>query len=370
MKRLWNPIVQCSAKNRRRISWSSADHRFGEDLQVVRVNTAQNWVVPKELGKKAISVAVLALVAVVFSTGCAGAFVNPFQLIGTEFLTLLIPALFLALLSGHWMRSKMYGPEPKPEELEVNLDWIQTAYLAGGTDRILTATIARLVGSGLARVSLDGKQLEAVLEMPQPMDLTAVERTVLRWLPLRRDDQEGRKQLHRHIETQLEVPETLAESGYFCSKGRQFLAAVVATLPVVLVLLFLALPRLSYGMIGHKPVGYLVGVIVASGMIALLLAIVTAKRLTRRGSAVLKRLQHQHQESPSMTDPALIGMSVALFGTAALANSALPDMVTLKDWYPRQTTVSNGGCGTGCGSGGGGCGGGGCGGGGCGGCGG
>jgi hypothetical protein len=152
-------------------------------------------------------------------------------------------------------------------------------------------------------------------------------------------------------------------------------AGCLAFIPILLVLVFFAVPRLVMGLANGKPVQYLVIASIAGGFVGLILAFAGFKRLTRRGEHVLAKLKEQHRrlESGATWDGTRdVALAVALFGTAALAGSSIAYM---QDWYPRQTAAASGGCGTsgcgtgGCGDGAGGCNGG-CGGGGCGGCGG
>ena len=93
--------------------WPPADQRFGEDLEVARVNRNEYWLVRKpRLPRPTLAVAAL-LVAVVFAFGCAG---NPFDTKGTDFLPILFVAWGMAYVLGLIVRRMYKGGEPNPDE--------------------------------------------------------------------------------------------------------------------------------------------------------------------------------------------------------------------------------------------------------------
>src|SRR5439155_24231637 len=106
----------------------------------------------------------------------------PFELKNNQFLVTLGLAIVAAICVGRVMRSVLRTPNSRPEDDEVELDWEQTAYLAGGAGRLTTAAIARLFGRGLVAVAADGKTLER--GGPIPDDASAVEKAVLHALPV------------------------------------------------------------------------------------------------------------------------------------------------------------------------------------------
>src|SRR5262249_3687740 len=159
--------------------WPASAERFGDDTKHRVVNTSRNWVIPKLPIKRAAQlVAVFALVAL-FMPGCEGGF-SPFTLKNHDFLLVLGLALVAAICVGRVLRSLLRTPSARPEDEGTELDWEQTAYLAGGAGRLTTATIARVVGRGLAQVNAEQR---LVSTGPVPDETSAVERAVLGSMP-------------------------------------------------------------------------------------------------------------------------------------------------------------------------------------------
>lgn len=344
--------------------WPPAATRFGDDLTHRVVNTARNWVIPKSPVKHVLR-ATAALVALgVFVPGCEGGRWNPFNLVGTEFLGFLIPMMIAAACVGRVMRSSMLKPAPDPSDDQLNLTWEQTAFLAGGYPRLTTAAIARLVERGVLRI--EGDKLEVGGPTPEEA-FTPVEEAVMLSAPISKTNL---KPVQNAVEARFsETAAQMESEGFILSSGRQTSIGSAALMPMALVILGLAVPRLAMGVVNNKPVGFLIFAMFAGGILGSVFVLAGSLRLSSRGQNLLAAHQSRHAglKTGAATDAAL---AVALFGTAALAGSAVAD---LQNWYPRRTDASSGGCGSGCGTSGGGCngggGGGGCGGG-CGGCGG
>jgi uncharacterized protein (TIGR04222 family) len=347
--------------------WPDADTRFGSDLRHVAVNTAQNWVIPKAWVRQ---VAAGAGIAVVLAAGLGCGGLNPFDLKGTEFLAFLLPMLAATAAVGLLIRNTMSGPKLEPDEPLPDLNWTQTALLAGKGGRVLDAAIARLTADGVVRVSAD----ETRLEKHGPAgDLTPIERVVYNLLPLSKADPKALKKVREEVEARAAKDEAkLQADGLVMDAGRAKTVGRLAALPYALVLVGLGGARLVMGFLHDKSVGYLVATLVIGTVVGLVL-FARRLRVTHKGQAVLKQWQTRRADLKSASavqvghDPAL---AVALFGTAALAGT---EYAALQRWYPRPTS-GDGGCGSGCGTTSSGCGGGGGdgggGGGGCGGCGG
>lgn len=340
--------------------WPPVDVRFGDDLHFVRVNTVRNWVVPKAAVRRAALVASIGFV-VACTTGCNAA-VNPFNLTATDFEWFLVPLLVAAFMLGSALSDRLRGPGEQPGDDEPELNWEAAAYLAGRQHRLLTAAIARLVATGAARVSPDGKYLEVMPDAPVPTGLSAVEAEVMRWLPLGHDPA-ALTEVAEHVKDRFadRVAE-LRRSGYLLSKGRTFACGIVAVLPVVAVAILLGGTRLADGLQTDKPVGVLINTLLITAVVAFFVFLDSMDCLSRRGVYALNRLLARGNAAlTSESTPEAVGASVGLFGTAALAGCALVDLAAVAAWYPGPTGggsgTSSGGCG-GCGCGGcGGCGG-------------
>lgn len=366
--------------------WPATHIRFSRDAEGVRVVTNQNWIIPKKpVLKSAITLA--AAIALAVSIGCAGG-LNPFDLQGAQYLLFLIPTMIAAIIIGNIYWKIACGPGPDPSAEPFKLTWEQTAYLAGQKNRLATAAIARLVEREILAIDgNDGDQLIRKSGSPEPD--SAVEKAVVKSMPLDRTDRGALARLADSVEGAFaEEIHSMEEAGLLMSPSRMKTIAYLGTLPLVLVIVGLGIPRLIMGIQNGKPVTYLVVTLVISSILAFIMTFARLPR-TRRGTAALKQLQTANvklktgstwsqAQSSGIPAGATGAMAVALFGTAVLAGSPLD---RLKTWYPRQTSDGSGsGCSTGCsntgggdggggggdggGSGCGGCGGGGCGGGG------
>ena len=340
--------------------WPAAEVRFGDDLKHRMVNTARNWVIPKQPVKRVVQIAAAFLVMAILVPGCDGG-PNPFNLVGTDFLFFLIPMMIAAVCVGRVIRSTMRRPDPYPGDDTLEWDWERTAFLAGGSARLTTAAIARLVKSGAIRVESDN------LVRGQPEGaLTTVENAVLNCAPIAKSNL---KPVVAAVEASYATTAAkMEEDGFLVPKARQVGLGCASLIPLVLVIAFLAIPRLFMGMGNGKPVEYLIATMIFGGIAGAIAVFVGQARLTRRGQnlLVVQKARNSKLQTGAAGD---IAMGVALFGTAALVGS---EIAFLQTWYPRTTNTDSGcgsGCGTSSGDGGGGGGDGG-GGGGCGGCGG
>jgi len=341
--------------------WPAATSRFGDDMKHRAVNTARNWVIPKAPVKRIAQLVALFVLIALFVPGCNGG-LNPFDLNNRDFLITLSLSLVAAICVGRIIRSMLRTPDPLPEDDEIELNWEQTAYLAGGAGRLMTAAIARLVGRGLASVRDDGKTL-AHSGAPAE-DVSAVERAVLRFLPVT-NEVTALKPMQDAVEAAYAQEAARMEmDGWTLTAAEKARVVLGSLAPLAVVLLCLALPRLITGLEANKPAGYLVGIAVGGGVVGLAVVLAGSLRLSKRGSALLDQQKQRHEVLRAGTKwehSGDAGMAVALFGTAVLAGTVIAPLQT---WYPRQTSdASSGGCSTGCGSGCGGDGGGGCGGG-------
>ncbi len=349
--------------------WPPAEQRFDEDLKHRVVNTTRNWIIPKAPIKKILGVTAATLTVAALIPGCNGN-LNPFDLVGADFLAFLIPTMIAAICLARVIRSQLKGPDLQAGDDAVSLNWEQTAYLSGGYPRLITAAIARLVESGTAGLSDDKEQLIPKVSLPDS-SFSEVERVVFSALPVGRTP-DHMKRLQTAVSAVFgEQITSLEEQGFLLSSSRKAVIAFASMMPIALVILFLALPRLFMGIANNKPSEFLMVTTLFGGLIGLLLSVVGSWRLTRRGENLLVWLKSRHAGLKIGSGAEVAGssgMSVALFGIAGLTVLGLSD---LHDWFPRKSYQS--GCGSGCGAGGcggGGDGGGGCGGGGCGGCGG
>jgi uncharacterized protein (TIGR04222 family) len=349
--------------------WPGVDERFAPDRHE-RVDRAANWVVPKRAMRRGAATASLVVASLVFATGCGN--LDPFELNGAWYLAFLVPTMVAAFVLGIVLRNRLKKPHPEPGDEAPDPTWEQAAYLVGGAGRVFSAALARLTRDGYVEVDAD-----RVVATGRGVDgLCPSELAVLGSTPLRKTDKVGLKAARERVEAAAgDTAEGLRAAGLLLTPEQARTAAYASAMPPVLVWLVFGLPRLGLGIVNDRPVWYLIVVLVAFGIAAVLLAVIRPTRSRKGDDALAKVRTRQALLKYANTREAGsdLPLAVALFGTAALAGSELAE---LQSWYPKQTenAATGGGCGSGCGpgcGGGGGCGGG-CGGGGsgCGGCGG
>ncbi|HEY9906812.1 MAG TPA: TIGR04222 domain-containing membrane protein, partial [Thermosynechococcaceae cyanobacterium] len=162
--------------------WPLPSDRFGRDLNFIRVNTQQNWVLSKPTLNVSRNVPSLRLVlpallfcSLVMSLGGCQGLPDPMDFSGTEFLTLYIVLSAVILPVAHWLRNYLRQPDSDPRRPFLKLNDYETAYLAGGARRAVGTAIASLVQRRSVKVLPSG-----VLSLEQPVNLSwhSVEQTV------------------------------------------------------------------------------------------------------------------------------------------------------------------------------------------------
>lgn len=328
--------------------WPCAEQRFGIDTRHRAVNTARNWVIPKAPVKRAAGLTAAAVLVAALAPGCKGDG-GPFALNNNDFLLVVFVCLVCATIAGRILRRANRSPDAQPGDDALQLNWEQTAFLAGGADRLTTAVLARLTGRGLARVNDSGTAVHPT--GPEPSDLTPVERAAFQALPVS-NIPGGMRALRAAVAAAYSDEAARFEAdGFTLSTARQMGIGCGALIPLLLVVLLLSVPRLVSGVANGHPVGFLVALSFVGLLFGtIVIAAGVPLRLTTRGMRMLENQKARHGAlRAGFTDHRDAGMAVALFGTAALAGTSL---VALQMWYPRQTSeASSSGCSTGSGSG-------------------
>lgn len=359
--------------------WPSVEQRFGRDLNFVRVNTQQHWIVPK-----------FSRGQVVAGTAGAGLMIplaqlaaNPLDWRGPQFLALFFSLLVLSIVAAIFaQRWLLRSDEPFDfrEDSQDDFGPIDAAYLEGGEHRALSCAMVDLAQADA--ITLDGSN---VSKGPDPQNykpkhrvstlmLDSVNRALGQrsWTVLARDANPGL----------LATQQDLEAKGLLASSFQRT-AAGAFTLSLVGAVLILGAAKIWVGIERNRPVGILVVGEILAG-VALLVLLSTIPKLTQKGKRLLAKLKERMKSTSSnpnaikeinATDTAggdTLLWSTALLGTGALAMTDFAEY----DGYLRNHTApvssntsNSGGCGAACGGDGGGGGGGGCGGG-CGGCGG
>lgn len=244
------------------------------------------------------------------------------------------------------------------------LDLYETAYLSGGTDRVVQVAITQLAAQDCVELKTTGT---IVLKNELPNPTHAMERVVARaiaktgnFASIKQNVESSMQPLRdRLIQANLLIPPDQS------NKIQSYPALLMGTS------LGLGLIRLMVGISYQRPVGFLITLCIIVAIITAVFATVQPQRTTASGDRVLQQLRQGVNSTLSdLPIPELV-MSVALVGTAGLVNTAYAD---LHRYFVPLTvgTTSSGGssytsgsgcssgssCGSSCGGGcGGGCGG-------------
>jgi len=314
---------------------------------------------------------------------------NPFDISGPDFLRLYAVLLAVLVVVAGVVRHSLRTPTADPGRLQ--LDPYQTAFLGGGYQAAAEAAIVSLTARGV--LNLDpGWRLQTVTE--QPMLQHPVEQAIFAAAAASSPGSAGASHSGsqtRHqgvpgatVETLeaaarpalAEVERELRRMGLVMGPAQISNVRAVPTL-IVLAAAVLGGVRLARGLILGRPVGYLIGLLIVTVILALFF-IWRPNPRTRRGQHALQRLRQTNaalRTSAVAAAATLAGadlaLAVGLWGPGVLSGSPLGSLrAALR---PAGTNGSDGGWGSGsssCGSSGGSSCGGGCGGGGGGGCGG
>ena len=275
---------------------------------------------------------------------------GPFDLTGGPFLALYSVVLVLAGLASLLIPRMMRG-QGRPGQADGQDD---LAFLAGDVTRLAEAAVARLLESG-ALVQQGRSQFMTVVS---DAGKTPVERAILGMAR-----PAGWGAILRAVAAEaMPIERRLVAKGLLLDSATQVRLRLTATLPLLLALGFGAI-KLLVGVSRGKPVGYLVALLLITAVLGAM-RFAKLDRRTREGQQMLAQervISERLRRAPQRSE---MGRSVALFGTAVLAGSALSNFDAMR----RNTSGSDGS--SGCSGSAGGDGGGGCGGGGCGGCGG
>ncbi|MEQ8995121.1 MAG: TIGR04222 domain-containing membrane protein [Coleofasciculus sp. B1-GNL1-01] len=356
--------------------WSDPKDRFGRDLQVVRVNTQHNWIVPKLslnwLPKRQHQhTAILFLLFILASvvTGCQIVYTipNPLNFTGSEFLIfyflLSIGVVFIAFRLQVYLRLPGGNLVEKP----VSLNPYEVAYLAEGKNRVVDTAIASLVQKEYVTVQPEQRTLTlvgTVEVLSHPVEQAVANAITSDGCHIDRVRIQATQTIDVIIE---EIKNRLHQLELLISQEQLFKVQVYPTLLIV-ALLGLGMAKIGVGIYRGKSVGFLVIMcLIISLMISCLAE--TPKHRSRYGDQVLHDLRSRIPLNVLSPEDSQLALAFAIWGNKVLRHDLLADLKMVFTSVSRSKVSSNRGSGVGCGGGGGGgCGGGG--GGGCGGCGG
>lgn len=349
--------------------WPSAELRFTRDLNFVRINTQHQWLIPK-LGWRLSSQhwpSILPMLLVLITiSGCAAVtpllinstvtltVFNGFNFLGMEpknFLgTYIGVGLILFFLANH-LKTRWLNANGSTDLEHTSLSSELLAYLAGGRQRVMLMALTALIERGHVRISEDAKHIERLTDKGAQ---NSVEQLIMESLedPLDTKNKDVILPLLNQIEENcLPLKEALVQQGFLV--GKEQVNSIKFKIGLLFTpLLLLGLIRMFNGLTLGHPVGFLVFLLLLTGLIVNL-AIRKGER-TPSGENLLNKTQ---EETKKETTSLPLTYLVACLGLGILADTALADVE-----QALQNTGINAGDGGENNFGEGGCGGGGCGG--------
>jgi uncharacterized protein (TIGR04222 family) len=345
--------------------WPPPHLRFNRDLHFMRVNTQQNWVLPKpqielsQLYQQRSHIAVVLFVLTLTVTGCMplglAAIGNPLDFKGSEFLSFYLLIASAVIVLAYILRWYLRQPAHNLPDVSSSLDAYEIAYLSGGNNRAVDAAIVSLVQRGHLQ------PLTNILELGDalPSNSHPLESAIAQEVKYSGKPSEIRESV---ISATSLIGERLQNLGLLVNANQAKVVQFIPALPIFAVLL-LGIAKIGVGISRHKPVGFLVILCIITAIVGLFM--LREPHRSRYGDRTLIRLQvkHQNLQKPSESELDQIELAFALFGSVVLANSSLASLKPLLVPPPSPDSSSGGDSGGDSGCGGGGCGG-------CGGCGG
>ncbi len=315
--------------------WPPIAVRFGPASQFARLNTQENWILPKPqwvqdfsraplrpvlppLRPRALVMVGLCLGLSIVMVGCEGS-LNPLDMQGPDFLVF-YSWLNLMVVGMALVLRRMLQP-PGPSSINSpQLDLYETAYLAGGTDRVVQVAITQLAAQDCVELKTTGT---IELKNKLPGSTNAIERIVAKAIA----KTGNLTSIKRHVESSMSplrdrlVRENLIFPADQITKIQRYPTLLLAAS------LGLGLVRLVVGLAHQRPVGFLIMLCVSVAIIAAFFATVKPQRTTHSGDRLLQQLRQD--VNPTLTDLPIgeLVMAVALVGTAGLINT------TLADWH-------------------------------------
>lgn len=313
--------------------WSPPDLRFGAELKMQRVNFSDYWLIPKRLPQLSISKPIMATVMLAFVTvGCRN--VGQKSILGTLLSDFganpLAAILSVSIILGLVLRYLIRMPSKQPQKPQ--LDYYETAYLAGGSERAVELAITQLVHQGYLRPNVRKRTL--AIEKAPLSKATPLEQQVIRQLH-QTPELKNLRQPHRYqtdfLRERLEQ-EQLLMTGQAALIGSSFGFFFLITFFIIFLgsILAAVLPlNINLQIAAELWLG--VGIIS-------ICCIVPGGR-TRWGGWILADIQKNH-------DVYDLTQRFAIYGYRVLSGGALDDLKQI--FANDEAEPSTGGCGCGC----------------------
>ncbi|MBE9127118.1 TIGR04222 domain-containing membrane protein, partial [Coleofasciculus sp. LEGE 07081] len=337
--------------------WTPAHIRFAGNVDFVRVNAQQTWLLPKphlrtlpKLHLDQRVSAILLFVLVVTITGCepllSTGIRNPLNFTGSEFLRFYLLVASAVFLVAYCLRWYLRQPAANFSSSTVSLDTYETAYLVGGKNKVIETAIASLVQRGHLKPQPTTRSL--ILEKPLPADSHPLERAIAKVIKT-----DGRiERVKASVSTTInqicdrQICDRLQHLHLLVSKNQAKVAQQLPAMAVFAVLL-LGISKIGVGISRGKPVGFLFMLCLFTAIVGLGFLYIPVFR-SRYGDRVLADIQNRHAHlkqtstSSTSTDPQLV-LAFALFGTGVLAGSSLNDLRQVLTPPPSSSGGDSGG---------------------------
>jgi uncharacterized protein (TIGR04222 family) len=308
--------------------WSNPKDRFGQDLHFIRVNTRQNWLVPKPvfsclLQKQHKQALILSLACIFASvtTGCqiVTGIPNPLNFTGPQFLTFYLFLSTFVVILAFQLRAYLRLPDGNLEQRPITLDAYEAAYLAGGKNLVVDTAIVSLVQRGAVTI----QKAERILILQRPVEEWSdpVELAVAHAIAL-----DGHIEKVRTIFTPAidMIRHQLRQFELLVSQKQSFKVQVY---PAILVasLSGLGITKILVGISRGKPVGNLFMMCMIVTAIGLCFWQTPIHR-SRYGDRVLKDLRTRLRSVAARDRDSQLPLAFALFGMATLPINMFADL--------------------------------------------
>lgn len=319
--------------------WSPPDLRFGKELRMQRISTTDNWIIPKYplrkyLSNSSLVTGVVALILVLITIDSAYAT----SVEGTENGRSIVESylysylcLFVPTIIGLALRN--YIRQPSKQQSKPQIDLYQTAYLAGGSQRVVESAIVKLVHEGYLRPNVRNRTF--AIAKPRDPEAHYLEHQVMDEVhrtPEFKDLRQADRCQISFLRKQLEQSKLLIEWN---------LGIVVQTIVGYLIILSIC-SFLSGYLLEESPIkAFFIESSISSLLFGILIIIacqIVPGSRTRWGDFVLSEIKQRHNWFD-------VVQRFALYGKDVLSGGALDD---LKQIYQAQKKEDAGGCGCGC----------------------
>lgn len=329
--------------------WPGTRERFARPGRWVRVDRDRHWLLPKPPARRALTAGLMALAAAagLGVSSSAQAQANPLDWTAGPFLQLYLLLMVAVVVANGIWRRQLRGPDDGGSTQGLGAEEI--AYLSGGPERLLDATVAGLLDSD--HLGWDPTTMR--LRVQRRDGLTGFPAVVVGSVAV-----DGNPAtLAQRLAAALGAPRrTLIQRQLWLDDAARTRAAwQLSLLPGLLALFGLA--KVGVGIVRDKPVLF-IGLLTLAMAIYAVVQLGRAPTRTRRGDRLLQLLAQRHARLQRAPVAGELSLAVALAGTAVLGGTSYAGYHHARQPASSSSSDSgSGGCGSGDGGGSSGCGG-------------